>query len=344
MRTVARLGATGYTGRLVAAELDRRGVPHVLAGRSQARLEALPASSAEASPRRVVDLDRPETLDALLEGADVLVSCVGPFALHGRPAVEAAVRTGTPYVDSTGEPDFVREVLGRWRGHDGPPLVPACGFDYVPSDLAAAVAAEEAGGDVEEVRIVYRARGGRPSRGTARSALGAATSTAWAPRSFVVEDADGEPVTAVELPWGDQALVPLHVVGAVVRSGFAVGAPVARALDAARPLVALSAPVLRRTAPALGRLVERLPEGPDDAARGRFEVDVLVEARRPGGRGRVAVRLRDVYGLTARLLVAAAQQVEGRGALAPAEALPARSFLDGVTGEDRHGALSWRVL
>ncbi|HMC07436.1 MAG TPA: hypothetical protein VKG89_08600, partial [Solirubrobacterales bacterium] len=38
---VAVYGATGYTGRLVAAELRRRGAHLVLAGRNRAKLEIL---------------------------------------------------------------------------------------------------------------------------------------------------------------------------------------------------------------------------------------------------------------------------------------------------------------
>jgi hypothetical protein len=53
---------------------------------------------------------------------------------------------------------------------------------------------------------------------------------------------------------------------------------------------------------------------------------------------------RDVYGLTARFLVAAAEKVRGSGAMAPAEALDPVSFLDAMSYEDEHGAFSWRRL
>src|SRR4051794_4481817 len=43
-RTVALLGATGYTGRLTAAELERRGIPHRVGGRSKERLAEGPAA------------------------------------------------------------------------------------------------------------------------------------------------------------------------------------------------------------------------------------------------------------------------------------------------------------
>jgi short subunit dehydrogenase-like uncharacterized protein len=39
--TIVLYGATGYTGRLVADELARRGLDHVLSGRDAAKLAAL---------------------------------------------------------------------------------------------------------------------------------------------------------------------------------------------------------------------------------------------------------------------------------------------------------------
>ena len=73
---IALLGATGYTGKLVAAELTKRRLPHRLGGRSPEKLAALP-SDAE---RFVVDAGEPTRLDAFLDGATALITTVGPFA------------------------------------------------------------------------------------------------------------------------------------------------------------------------------------------------------------------------------------------------------------------------
>ena len=58
------------------------------------------------------------------------------------------------------------------------------------------------------------------------------------------------------------------------------------------------------------------------------------------GHARVLVTGRDVYLLTARLLVEAALRVGGSGALPPAAALDPRPFLDSVSGD----LLSWEIL
>ena len=67
-RSVALLGASGYTGRLVAAELARRDIDHRLGGRSAERLAQVPSHGV----RHVVDIDDPDSLDRFLDGAEVL--------------------------------------------------------------------------------------------------------------------------------------------------------------------------------------------------------------------------------------------------------------------------------
>jgi short subunit dehydrogenase-like uncharacterized protein len=337
-RTVALLGASGYTGRLVAAELARRGIDHRLGGRSADRLAQVPS----AAVRHVVDITEPSSLDRFLDGVEVLITCVGPFAQHGMPVVEAAVRTGTPYVDSTGEFSFMSEVYERFR-EAATPVVPACGFDYIPGDLAAAIAVEQLGGTAEEIDVLYRLRGGKPSRGTARSAVGALGAASLTPRRIVVDGPDG-PMSAVEVPWGEQVTVPLHVPGAQVRSGIVAPDAFTRAAALAAPVVALTSPLTRAAAPLLNKLVDRMKEGPDDETRGKAESLVVAEARTGARSARVAVHCRDAYGLTARLLVEASQQITGTGAMATAEALSPRAFLDAVSGSDHNGELRWELL
>jgi short subunit dehydrogenase-like uncharacterized protein len=334
-RTVALLGATGYTGRLTAAELERKGIPHRLGGRSKARLADVPS----AAERHVVDLGDPSSLDAFLDGVDVLITCVGPFALHGMPAVEAAVRTGTRYVDSTGEPAFMAEVYRRYRG-TGAPLVPACGFDYIPGDLGVAVAAEELGRRPEEIDVVYGMTGGGATRGTARSGLGAVTSM----RARLGRLAIPGVVEAVRLPWGEELTVPLHQPQAVVRTGIAAPSWATRVAQVIGPVSPYAQPLLKLGKPLLERWVEKMPEGPTPEQRGQTVTSTWSVARAGSDEVRVQVKVRDAYGITARFLVAASQQIEGSGALATAEALHARQFLDEMSYDDEGGSLSWSLL
>src|SRR5438309_11644535 len=97
-RRVVLFGATGYTGQLAAEALFGRGCSPVLAGRDRTRLRAL-ASDLGGLEVAVADVCRPQTVRALIEPGDVLVSTVGPFLRLGNAAVEAAVAIGTTYLD-----------------------------------------------------------------------------------------------------------------------------------------------------------------------------------------------------------------------------------------------------
>src|SRR5579875_1462014 len=108
MRTIGLLGATGYTGRLTAAEFVRRGVAVRLGARSADRLSDVPATTD--SEKVVTDTTRPEDLRRFLTVLDVVISTVGPFTTLGRPVVDAAVEDGVHYLDSTGEPAFMQQV------------------------------------------------------------------------------------------------------------------------------------------------------------------------------------------------------------------------------------------
>jgi len=322
---IALLGATGYTGKLVAAELTKRRLPHRLGGRSPEKLAALP-SDAE---RFVVDAGEPTRLDAFLDGATALITTVGPFARLGMPVVEAVVRNQVPYVDSTGEQPFISDVYQRFA--DAPvPIVPGCGFDFIPGDLIAEVAMAALGGPPSEV-AVHTSAMTVPSRGTARTAVDMAESMATEARVRRVPFPT-RVRTAIDFPFGD---VPL---ARHARGGHVVTTMV---------LPAAAAPIARRLPSLLshlGPLVERLPEGPPEGLRRRARFEIVAEAIGPSGRTAVFCEGRDVYGLTARFLVEAAQHVRGAGAMAPAEALDPEPFLQAVSYDDEHGRFSWRRL
>jgi short subunit dehydrogenase-like uncharacterized protein len=178
-------GATGYTGRLAAERLVEQGARPVLAGRSATKLQEL-AGRLGGLESRVADVERPETVEALVEPGDVLVSTVGPFARWGEPAVRAAIGAGAVYLDSTGEPSFIRRIFGEFTapaGASGATLLTAMGYDFVPGTLAAALALEQAGTDSVRVDIGYYALGGGPqslSAGTKASLADVATERAHA--------------------------------------------------------------------------------------------------------------------------------------------------------------------
>lgn len=183
---VILLGATGFTGRLVADAMTRAGMSPVLCGRSESALvelvaELAPYAPVDAAPTwRAADATDPPTVRALVSSSeDVLVSTVGPFSRLGRSAVEAAIDQGCAYVDSTGEPSFIRTLFQEDAPRAcraGARLLPAFGYDYVPGNLAGALAIQTAAAPPARVEVGYFLRGpAAMSSGTRASAASIAT-------------------------------------------------------------------------------------------------------------------------------------------------------------------------
>ncbi len=175
---VVLYGATGFTGgqaaRYVAAHAPA-GLRWAIAGRSRDKLDAL---ATEINPSGVVvaDSGRPATVDAMVEGARVVLTTAGPFAKYGTPVVEACARHGRDYVDITGETPWAREMIDRFH-HQAVErrarIIPFCGFDSVPSDLGTLMAVEalrERGTDARRVMAAFKIKGGL-NGGTLDSAL-----------------------------------------------------------------------------------------------------------------------------------------------------------------------------
>lgn len=141
-------GATGFAGRLTALALAKRlqGSPlrWALAGRTLDKLEAVRREVAELDPTRadlpllVARSDDLKSLADLAASTRVVLTTVGPYALHGEPLVAACVHAGTDYADLTGEPSFVRRMLTQYDAAARTAsvrIVNCCGFDSIPHDM-----------------------------------------------------------------------------------------------------------------------------------------------------------------------------------------------------------------
>jgi len=165
-------GAGGFTGRQTVAELARYAPPGLrwaLAGRHRAKLEAArDAADGPGRPAEILEADsaRPDTVDAAVSRARVVLSTAGPFAVYGNPVVDACVRHRAHYVDITGETTWVADLIERHHAQaarDGTRIIPFCGFDSVPSDLGTLLLVEHLrsrGTGCGEVVAAFRMRGG----------------------------------------------------------------------------------------------------------------------------------------------------------------------------------------
>ena len=351
MPRVALYGATGYTGNLVARELRDRGFDAILCGRNGGKLRRLAESIGVDWPVRAAAIDDPAALRKALTGADVVISCAGPFTFYGAPVIEAALDVGAHYVDTTGEQPYIRGVFEHMSDAAttaGCAVIPAVGFDYLPGDLIASLAAR-GHEPLDELTMAYAVAGFGMSRGTLRSGLEMLSTEDieyvegdWRPagrqpmrETFPFPDPIGvQPV--VRYPGGEVVTVPRHVDVRNIRyrwvsSTFAPHAALKSTVPLTLPLlrVLLSTP-LRDVVEAQ---IDRLPEGPPEDARRAAKWTIVAEARGTSGSvGRAVVGGPDMYGITAVIAVHAAELLaadgfDRAGALAPAQAFDAEDFL-----------------
>jgi short subunit dehydrogenase-like uncharacterized protein len=342
---IVLFGATGFTGELTARALVARGAQPLLVGRDRVRVQEL--ATRLGSDCAAADATAPDAVAAiakLLRRGDVLVSTVGPFVRWGEPAVRAAIDAGAHYLDSTGEPPFIRTVFerhGAGAAAAGCGLLTAMGYDYVPGNLAGALALREAGARAVRVDVGYFVAGdpaGQFSGGTRASAAGMLTEPAYAFRDGrVVAERGARHVRridgrqAVSIGASEQfTLARLHPVLREVGVWLGWFGPASRALQVLSGATALATKVpgvagaLTATAQ---RLVVGSTGGPSAATRARARAQVVAIASDGAGVQLATVRLEGAspYDFTAGMLAwsairAALDGVGGSGALGPVEA------------------------
>lgn len=134
-------GATGFSGRRLAAALGDLGHRLVLGGRDGAALSALAGQLGVA--HRVFGLDRGTTIDHALADIAVVLHAAGPFKDTAAPMIAACLRTGTDYLDLAGEWPVFADALAQDATAQaaGIMLMPGVGFSIVASDCLLALLA-----------------------------------------------------------------------------------------------------------------------------------------------------------------------------------------------------------
>lgn len=67
-----------------------------------------------------------------------MLSCAGPFRLHGRQVAAACAAAGADCLDISGEPEFMERVEAEFHeaaAKNGSLIISACGFDSIPAEL-----------------------------------------------------------------------------------------------------------------------------------------------------------------------------------------------------------------
>jgi short subunit dehydrogenase-like uncharacterized protein len=160
-------GATGYTGKLIAARAKEAGLDFAIAGRDAVKVAAL--AHELGVPHAVFGVDDAPALRAALLGYTVVLNAAGPFARTAQPIIDAAIDTGVHYLDITAEYTVyaLAEASAARAADAGVMLLPGVGWDVVPSDCLALYVA----GKVAQPQCLRMALqvAGAMSRGSATS-------------------------------------------------------------------------------------------------------------------------------------------------------------------------------
>jgi short subunit dehydrogenase-like uncharacterized protein len=216
-KPVVVYGASGYTGRLVCEYLREFCVPFIAAGRDKARIqEALDGiPGINTVDHEVVEVEHEVgPLSDLFAQSKVVCNTVGPFARFGHEVIQACIRAGTHYMDTTGEQDWLidsEETYGAEMAAKGLLLSPGVAQMYTPGEIAANICLETPGVDTLDILVLWK---GAPTIASTQTILvNAAMSKAYylEQNEYVEWPSDGrlydvnvpgQHQTSLALPWG----------------------------------------------------------------------------------------------------------------------------------------------
>jgi NAD(P)-dependent dehydrogenase (short-subunit alcohol dehydrogenase family) len=324
-------GAYGHTGRFVVDELIRRGLTPVLAGRDAHKLEAYAAGHPGLETRAVAVDDAPG-LRYAVTGVAAVINTAGPFLDTALPLASAAVGAGAHYLDVTAEQGAVQAVyeeLDEPAGRADVGVVPAMAFYGGLADLLVTTALDGSG-RADEVTVAVGLDRWWPTAGTRTTGQ-----RNTAPRLVVsggqltrLEDVAPGLVPATwqfPEPLGDQAVVALPFSEVItINRHLAVGE--LRSYLNTASLSDLRDPNTRP------------PEATDETGRSAQQFVVDVAVRQGDQSRRISASGRDIYAVSAPIVVeAAARLVAGDfrrpGAAAPGEIFDAADFLSSLPAD-----------
>ena len=182
--------ASGYTGKLVVEYMGKEygndeSIRWAIAGRNKDKLSSVKKDLNLDERVSVIEVDstNKDSLDSMTSSAKCILTTVGPYQLYGSSLVQSCSENGTDYVDLTGEPGWMYEMINAHQDtakKSGARIVFSCGFDSIPFDLGVyfvqQAAQEKYGKPAKHVRGRVKAMNGEFSGGTIAS-LGATMAT-----------------------------------------------------------------------------------------------------------------------------------------------------------------------
>lgn len=162
-------GAYGYTGLLISRLCKNEGLKVLLSGRTEEKLEAVKRETGFEG--MATDINDQVGLKEMVARAKAVIHCAGPFSHTANQMAEACLRTGTHYLDITGEHEVFTHLhsLDERAKERGIMIMPGTGFDVVPTDCLALYLKNRLP-QASHLRLAFAMIPTGVSRGTARTA------------------------------------------------------------------------------------------------------------------------------------------------------------------------------
>ena len=344
MKKIVVVGSTGRTGRMFCSQfLEQTGGNReyrlVLAGRDKIMLERMSQNLGQKhrTPVDILPFDFNErtSLRIAIEGADLVVSCVGPYAKLGLSVVGFATQGKTHYLDASIEPAFFEKCTQQ---HDakakeaGVAVVNGLNATVGVADLAASVAAQ-GWGPVSAAHVMHVAQNvdaGLGERQTYMSLIGEPTRALVErrPQPVVLHSLkrkfawDGGSATGMVFTGGEIISLPRHLGN--LRDVYVY--------EPATGLMGTLGPLLGGASGALTKLLKKSwAEQGSDSNTDASRVVCIVELEGVPGRRFAIVSVPGLYNATAKLLSAASLKLleeppKKTGVVSPAEAFDAAAL------------------
>ncbi len=283
-------GATGYSGKLIVERAVKAGMKPVLAGRSEAKVQAL--AKQYDLPYRVFDINALVDSDALISSMKLVLNCAGPFSQTAEAMMQACLKQQAHYIDITGEIDVFELAASL---HDaakqrGVVLCPGVGFDVIPTDCVAGKL-KDMMPDATHLTLGFDSRSGF-SPGTAKTSAealpqggkvrkdGVITTVPLAAKTRKIDFGGGEKL-AMTIPWGDVSTA-YHNTGIPNVEVYIPGSPgmvkQLKRMNWLKPILGLG-----WVQSFIKKRIEKKVKGPDKATRAKLTTFVWGEVKNAAG-------------------------------------------------------------
>jgi len=278
---------------------------------------------------RVASVDDARSLDRALADASLVINCAGPFLDTAAPVIEAALRTRIHYLDVTAEQQVALAAFERFSDaarKAGVLIMPSMAFYGGLGDLLATAAVAD-WTTADEIHLAVALDSWKPTRGTRL------TGQRNPGRRFVfsksslslIDDPPPKRRWDFPPPFGTQEVVAFPLAETVVMSRHLR----TREIHAFLNSIALTDLHDPRTP---------TPAAADESGRSDQRFHMAVVARKGDEERTATAAGRDIYAITAPLLVEAAERIliqdtHMAGTVAPGEVFDARVFLEALSPE-----------